>query len=90
MWAMTSVASRADDLAAPPGLAPALVIAVVLSGCGAGSRAAHGGAGVGTSTAAAVVAFVALVTRSDAAVGGELAERALAQTVQSTADRRTA
>ena len=64
------------------GLAVALVTAaVVLSGCGAGSRAAHGGTGAGTSIAAAVVAFVAPRDGADAVVGAQLAS--FAQTVQS-------
>ncbi len=63
------------------GLVVALVTAGVLSGCGAGNRAAHGGAGAGTSIAAAVVAFVAPRDGADAVVGAQLAS--FAQTVQS-------
>ena len=63
------------------GLAVVLVTAVMLSGCGAGNRAAHGGPGAGTSIAAAVVAFVAPRDGADAVVGAQLAS--FAQTVQS-------
>lgn len=63
------------------GLAVALVTAVMLSGCGAGNRSAYGGAGAGTSIAAAVVAFVAPRDGADAVVGAQLAS--FAQTVQS-------
>jgi hypothetical protein len=60
-------------------LAAALVSFVVLAGCG-GSRAAHVGAGAGTSIAAAVVAFVAPRDGADAVIGAQLAS--FAQTVQ--------
>jgi hypothetical protein len=57
-----------------------LATAVVLSACGDSSRAAHGGAGAGTSIAAAVVAFVAPRDGADAVIGAQLAS--FAQTVQ--------
>ena len=53
---------------------------MVLSGCGGSSRAAHRGAGAGTSIAAAVVAFVAPRDGADAVIGAQLAS--FAQTVQ--------
>jgi hypothetical protein len=52
----------------------------VLSACGDSSHAAHGGAGAGTSIAAAVVAFVAPRDGADAVIGGQLGS--FAQTVQ--------
>jgi hypothetical protein len=62
------------------GLAVALVSVAVLSGCGGGGRAAHGGAGAGTSIAAAVVALLAPRDGADAVIGAQLAS--FAQTVQ--------
>jgi hypothetical protein len=64
-----------------PCLAVALVSVVMLSGCGGSGRAAHAGAGSGTSLAAAVVAFVAPRDGADAVIGGQLAS--FAQKVQS-------
>ncbi len=61
-------------------MAVALASAFVLSACGGSSRAAHGGAGAGTSIAAAVVAFVAPRDGADAVIGAQLAS--FAQTVQ--------
>ena len=58
----------------------ALASAVVLSACGGSSRAAHRGAGAQTSTAAAVIAFVAPRDGADAVIGAQLAS--FAQTVQ--------
>ena len=60
-------------------VAVALVCAVVLSACGGSSRAAHSGAGAGTSIAAAVIAFVAPRDGADAVIGAQLAS--FAQTV---------
>jgi hypothetical protein len=62
------------------GLAIALLSVVVLSGCGGSRRAPDGGAGAGTSIAAAVVAFVAPRDGADAVIGAQLAS--FAQTVQ--------
>ncbi len=61
-------------------VAGALASAVVLSACGGSSHAAHGAPGVGTSIAAAVVAFVAPRDGADAVIGAQLAS--FAQTVQ--------
>jgi hypothetical protein len=61
-------------------VAVALASAVVLSACGDSSHAAHGGAGAGTSIAAAVVAFVAPRDGADAVIGAQLGS--FAQTVQ--------
>jgi hypothetical protein len=61
-------------------MAIALASAVVLSACGGARSAAHGGAGEGTSIAAAVVAFVAPRDGADAVIGAQLAS--FAQTVQ--------
>lgn len=61
-------------------MAVALGCAVVLSACGGSSQGAHGGAGAGTSIAAAVVAFVAPRDGADAVIGAQLAS--FAQTVQ--------
>ena len=54
---------------------------VLLSGCGRSGRAASGGAGAGTSIAAAVIAFVAPRDGADAVIGAQLGS--FAQTVQS-------
>jgi hypothetical protein len=62
------------------GLVVALVSVLVLSGCGGSRSAAPGGAGAGTSIAAAVVAFVAPRDGADAVIGAQLAT--FAQTVQ--------
>jgi hypothetical protein len=62
-------------------LAVALVCIVGLTGCGGSRRAAHGGAGAGTSVAAAVVAFAAPRDGADAVIGAQLAR--FVQTVQS-------
>ncbi len=61
-------------------VAVAFVCAVVLSACGGSSGAAHGGAGAGTSIAAAVIAFVAPRDGADAVIGAQLAS--FAQTVR--------
>ena len=61
-------------------VAGALASAVLLSACGESSHAAHGGAGAGTSIAAAVVAFVAPRDGADTVIGAQLAS--FAQTVQ--------
>lgn len=63
------------------GLALALVSVAVLSGCGGSRRAMHGGAGAGTSIAAALVAFVAPRDGADTVIGAQLAS--FAQTVRS-------
>ncbi len=63
------------------GPAVALMSFVLLSGCGGSSRASHGGAGAGTSIAAAVIAFVAPRDGADAVIGAQLGS--FAQTVQS-------
>ncbi len=61
-------------------VALALACAVVLTACGGSSSAAHGGAGAGTSIAAAVIAFVAPRDGADAVIGAQLGS--FAQTVQ--------
>ena len=61
-------------------MAAAVVSVVVLSGCGSSRHAARGGAGAGTSIAAAVIAFVAPRDGADAVIGAQLAN--FAQTVQ--------
>jgi hypothetical protein len=53
---------------------------VLLAACGGSGHAAHGGAGAGSSIAAAVVAFVAPRDGADAVIGAQLAR--FAQTVQ--------
>jgi hypothetical protein len=63
------------------GLVVAILSVVWLSGCGGSGRAAQGGAGAGTSIAAAVVAFLAPRDGADAVIGAQLAS--FAQTVQS-------
>jgi hypothetical protein len=61
-------------------VAVTLASVVVLSGCGDSNRAARGGAGAGTSIAAAVVALIAPRDGADTVVGAQLAS--FAQTVQ--------
>lgn len=63
------------------GLAIVFACAVALSACGGSGRAAKGGAGAGTSIAAAVIAFVAPRDGADAVIGAQLSN--FAQTVQS-------
>jgi hypothetical protein len=62
------------------GLAVALLTVVVVSGCGGSRHAVQGGAGAGTSLAAAVVALVAPTDGADTVIGGQLAS--FAQTVR--------
>lgn len=61
-------------------MAVALASAIVLSACGGSSHAARGGAGAGTSIAAALLAFVAPRDGADAVIGAQLGS--FAQTVE--------
>ncbi len=61
-------------------VAAVLVYAAVVSACGGSGQGSRGGAGGGTSIAAAVIAFIAPRDGADAVIGGQLAN--FAQTVQ--------